>query len=80
MGNDEIMNEGMETVVEKIVADKNAGLGTGATVALVLLGTIAVGGVIKLGTTLWANHKAKKAQSQNEQNVSDESEEDVEAE
>lgn len=59
MENIEIMNEGMDCVVEEIVADEAHGIGTGATVLLTVLGTLAVGAGIKLAKKAYDAHKAK---------------------
>lgn len=74
----EIMNEGIETMVEEIVVDDAPGVSTGV-VALVCAGlTLAVGAGVVLAKKAYAAHKAKKELHQPDEEIEVDPE-DVEA-
>lgn len=56
----EIMNEGMETIIEEVIVDENVGFGIGKTMAICTGLTLAVGAGIVLGKKLYKAYKAKK--------------------
>lgn len=60
MENNEIMNEAMDTVIEEVIVDKVPVKGTGMTVAIVAVTTLAVGAGIALAKKAYDKHKAKK--------------------
>lgn len=77
MENIEIMNEGMETMVEEVVMDEAPGIG-GGKIMLICTGlTLAVGAGVVLGKKLYAKYKAKKELRQPDKEIIVESE-DVE--
>jgi hypothetical protein len=61
MENNEIMNEGIEMMVEEVVAKKRNGIGVGGMTAIVLglVGLVTTG--IVFGKKLVAHNKAKNA-------------------
>ena len=69
MENNEIMNEGMETVIEEVVMDEPVGIGTGKAMLIVTGLTLAVGAGVVLGKKLYTAYKAKKELRQPDKEV-----------
>lgn len=60
MENIEIMNEGIEAMVDEVVADNTTGMSTGVAMLLGAGLTFAIGVGVKLGKKAYAALKAKK--------------------
>lgn len=60
MENNEIMNEGIEAMVEEVAAVKAPNKGTGKTVAIVTIVTLAVGAGVALVKKVYDKNQAKK--------------------
>lgn len=74
----EIMNEGIEAMVEEVVVDEATGIGSGK-IMLVCAGlTLAVGAGVMLAKKLYTNYKAKKELRQPDKEIEVDPE-DVEA-
>lgn len=69
MENNEIMNEVMDTVIEEVAVDKVPVKGTGMTVAIVAMATLAVGAGVALAKKAYDKHRAKKALRQPDQEI-----------
>lgn len=78
MENNEIMNEGFKNVVKNVTADKVSGIGTGVTVLLTVLGTLAVGGGIALAKAGWDKLKGNKELHQPDAEIDVEDEDVIE--
>lgn len=69
MENNEVMNEVMDTVIEEVVVDNAPVKGTGMTVAIVAVATLAVGAGVALLKKAYDKRKAKKALRQPDQEI-----------
>ena len=69
MENNEIMNEGIETMMEEVVADDTTGIGTGVAVLIGAGLTLAVCAGFKLAKKAYAAYKAKKELRQPDNDV-----------
>jgi hypothetical protein len=78
MENNEIMNEGFKNVVKNVTANKVSGIGTGLTVLLTVIGTLAVGGGIGLAKAVWDKRKDNKELHQPDTEIDVEDEDVIE--
>ena len=78
MESNEIMNEVMDTVIEDVVVDTVPTKGTGKTVAIVTLVTLALGAGAALVKKLYDKNQAKKEMRQPDKEIVVEDEELIE--
>lgn len=71
MENNEIMNEGIDTMMVEVVEGRPAGLNTGVAMAIGAGAVVAACVTFKLAKKLVAKFKAKKEQAKNEEDYVD---------